>query len=511
MNVVIYARYSSHNQTEQSIEGQLDYCYRYAEREGHTVIEEYIDRALTATSDKRPEFQRMIADSEDKKSKVKFEAVLVYRYDRFSRNQIDDILYTKKLAQNGVVVISVTEPMSDNPDDPTAQFMRGIIREMNAFYSAELGQKVTRGMNINAEKHLSNGGTIPLGFKTVDKVYVIDEETAPIIREIFDRAISGDSYTEIADSLNARGIKTIKGGTFAKGTIPKILQNVKYKGTYKFGDVQIPDAIPRIIDDETFRRAQEVIERNGKARTHSKAKGKDEYLLTTKLFCGYCRDMMVGMSGRSQTGAVHRYYACKNARKGTCHKKHVRKEYIEDLVISACKKLLTESRIKQISRELEQFGKRNFESTCLYSLQKQQKKLEKQKNNLLDSISDSDLPELRKPYQEKLLQVMQEIKVIEQAIEEEKENDVNLSADEISDFLHKIKSDCTNSMKSKKALISTFVNRIYLYDDKITIVFNSSDKDATIDFTEFEEPEKPDETLISGKSSTLKIDASPQM
>ncbi len=286
MNVVIYARYSSHNQTEQSIEGQLDYCYRYAEREGHTVIGEYIDRALTATSDKRPEFQRMIVDSGDRKSKVKFEAVLVYRYDRFSRNQIDDILYTKKLAENGVVVISVTEPMSENPDDPTAQFMRDIIREMNAFYSAELAQKVSRGMKINVEKCLSTGGSIPLGFKTVDKVYVIDEEKAPVVQEIFDRVINGDTYTEIADSLNARGIKTVKGGTFAKSSIPQILRNIKYTGTYKYGDIQIPNAIPRIIDDETFRRAQKMIERNKKAPSHKRASVKDEYILTTKQLCG---------------------------------------------------------------------------------------------------------------------------------------------------------------------------------------------------------------------------------
>ena len=80
MNVVIYARFSSHSQTEQSIEGQLKACYEYAERNSYTVIGEYIDRALTGTNDNRPEFLRMIEDSRKKT----FQGILVYQLDRFA-------------------------------------------------------------------------------------------------------------------------------------------------------------------------------------------------------------------------------------------------------------------------------------------------------------------------------------------------------------------------------------------------------------------------------------------
>ena len=105
MNVVIYARYSSDRQTEQSIEGQLKECYEYARRNGYTVVGEYIDRAISGTTDHRPEFLRMIADG-DKKL---FQAVLVYQLDRFARNRYDSATYKAKLKKNGIRVLSARE------------------------------------------------------------------------------------------------------------------------------------------------------------------------------------------------------------------------------------------------------------------------------------------------------------------------------------------------------------------------------------------------------------------
>ena len=108
MNVVIYARYSSHSQTEQSIEGQLQICYEFAKNNGHIVIGEYIDRAQSGTTDSRAEFQRMIADSD----KHTFEGVLVYQLDRFARNRYDSAINKAKLKKNGVRVISARENIS---------------------------------------------------------------------------------------------------------------------------------------------------------------------------------------------------------------------------------------------------------------------------------------------------------------------------------------------------------------------------------------------------------------
>lgn len=161
MNAVIYARYSSERQTEASIEGQLKVCYDYAEKQGYTIIGEYIDRALTGRNTDRPQFLKMIKDS----SKQEFQIVLVYQLDRFSRNRYDSATYKAKLKKNGVRVVSARENISD---DASGILMESVLEGMAEYYSRELAQKVTRGMNLNAEKCLYNGGTVPFGYKIVD-------------------------------------------------------------------------------------------------------------------------------------------------------------------------------------------------------------------------------------------------------------------------------------------------------------------------------------------------------
>lgn len=178
MNVVIYARYSSDRQTEQSIEGQLKECYEYARRNGYVVVGEYIDRAISGTTDHRPEFLRMIADG-DKKL---FQAVLVYQLDRFARNRYDSATYKAKLKKNGIRVLSARENISD---DASGVLMEAVLEGMAEYYSVELSQKIRRGMDINAEKCLSTGGNLALGFRVdCEKHIQIDPDTAPVVQKI---------------------------------------------------------------------------------------------------------------------------------------------------------------------------------------------------------------------------------------------------------------------------------------------------------------------------------------
>ena len=163
MNVVIYARFSSHSQTEQSIEGQLKVCYEFAKRNDYNVIGEYIDRAISGEdAEKRPDFQRMIADS----AKRQFNAILVYRLDRFSRNRYDSVIYKEKLRKYGVCVLSAKENISD---DASGVLMESVLEGMAEYYSVELAQKIRRGMQINAEKCLAVGGMKILGYKIQEK------------------------------------------------------------------------------------------------------------------------------------------------------------------------------------------------------------------------------------------------------------------------------------------------------------------------------------------------------
>ena len=341
MNIVIYARFSSHSQTEQSIEGQLRVCYEYAKANGHIVIGEYIDRAQSGTSDNRSDFQRMIEDSE----RHAFQGVLVYQLDRFARNRYDSAINKAKLKKNGVRVLSAKENITD---DASGVLIEGVLESMAEYYSVELSQKIKRGMEINAKKCLANGSNPGLGYRVnKDRTFSIDEEEAQIVREIFERYASGEVVADIIRDLNARQFKTSRGKEFNKNSINRILHNRRYIGYYIYKGEETPGGMPRIIDDALFNRVQSILEANKKAP--GRTKGRMEYLLTTKLFCGHCKEPMTGYGGTSKTGARYHYYKCNGSKKKLCSKLPVPKEEIEEIVINACMYLFTEERIKFIA------------------------------------------------------------------------------------------------------------------------------------------------------------------
>ena len=156
MEAVIYARYSSDNQREESIEGQIRECTAYAEKNSITVLKHYIDRAYSAKTDDRPEFQHMIKDSE----KGLFDLILVWKLDRFARNRYDSARYKNQLKKNGVKVVSATELISDKSE---GVLLESILEGMAEYYSADLAEKVSRGLTENALKCKHNGGPAPLG------------------------------------------------------------------------------------------------------------------------------------------------------------------------------------------------------------------------------------------------------------------------------------------------------------------------------------------------------------
>ena len=147
MKDVIYARYSSDNQREESIEGQIRECKVFAEKNGIDIIEIYIDRALSAKTDNRPDFQRLIKESGSKK----FEVLLVWKLDRFARNKFDSAHYKRILKNNGVHVVSATEVISDGPE---GILLESLLEGMAEYYSADLSEKVMRGQTEIAREEL---------------------------------------------------------------------------------------------------------------------------------------------------------------------------------------------------------------------------------------------------------------------------------------------------------------------------------------------------------------------
>lgn len=292
MNAVIYARYSSDRQREKSIEGQLRECTEYAKKNNMTLLDTYVDRALSAGTADRPDFQRMIADS----VKGLFDIVLVWKLDRFSRDRYDSAHYKHILKKNGVRVISIKENISDGPE---GIILESMLEGYAEYYSAEPAQKIRRGQKENAIKCKNNGGNVPLGYY-VDKAtgkLDVDPETAPYVQELFSRYADGERLTVLQAEMKKRGIRSKRGNAYSVSVLSALLRNRKYIGEYKYGSVITPGGIPAIIDKELFERVQMRMAANKKAP--ARAKAEEEYLLTTKLFCGDCGRLMAGESGRA--------------------------------------------------------------------------------------------------------------------------------------------------------------------------------------------------------------------
>ena len=338
MTAVIYARYSSDNQCEESIEGQIRECTDYAEKNGITVIKHYIDRAFSAKTDNRPEFQQMIRDS----SKKLFDVVLVWKFDRFARNRFDSANYKMILKKNGVHLISVMEPIAEGSQ---GILVETLLEGMAEYYSAELSEKVIRGQTENALKGKCTGGTGTIGYKIDgDRFYHLDPLTSPLVLEAFQRYDNGDKMVEIVNFLNDKGVRNMLGGKMTHSSVNTMLKNRRYIGELSFRDIVVPDAIPVIVPKDLFDRVQKRLDKNKRAPACGKA--DEEYLLTTKLFCGKCGALMFGESGTSATGRTYYYYKCANVkrRKG-CNKKTVQKDWLEDLVVRETMKLIQDDAV----------------------------------------------------------------------------------------------------------------------------------------------------------------------
>ena len=475
MNAVIYARYSSDSQREESIEGQLRECQAFAEANDMVIVDTYIDRALSAKTDNRPDFQRMIKES----ANGLFELVIVWKLDRFARNRYDSAHYKSVLQKNGVKVISATEKISQNSE---GILLESLLEGMAEYYSAELSEKVTRGLTENALKCKYNGGTLPIGYST-DKgqCFVIDSLTAPAVLEAFKHYAEGSTMQEITDELNLKGIRTKKKTPITLNTVTRMLHNRKYIGEYRYSNFVTPNGIPAIVPEDLFERVQDMMKANKKAP--AKHKAEDEYILTTKLFCGKCKCLMAGESGTSHTGIVHRYYKCVSVKyhRG-CEKKTVRKEWIEELVISHIMKIIFDDELMDRLADalLEHLNKEN---TSLPILQKQFAEVQKNIDNMLNAIQQGIFTPSTKERLESLEREKSELSV--QIIKEEISKP-KLTKEQILFWIYKFRKLNPKRLDHRRRLVNSFVNSIYLYDDKIIIDCNYKEGTKTITFEEIE-------------------------
>ncbi len=494
-NIVIYARYSSDAQKRDSIKQQVDACTKYAEMNDMNIVNVYKDEAKTGRNDDRADFQRMLKDSRSNA----FEAVLVWKFDRFARNMRDALNNEHILEENGVKVISATELI---PDGAIGIIVKAVLLGINEYYSVDLSEKTQRGSSANAQLGKFLGGTVPLGFKIVDREYTIDENTAPYVQKIFSMYASGVSVVEICQYLNDRGIRSSKGAKFNNNSLHTMLKNKRYLGTYIYKDVVILNRIPQIIDKDLFDNVQKILEQNKKNPARKRA--KEDYILLGKLFCGHCKDngveeeqqKMVGHSGNASK--KYCYYKCKNEK--NCGKKMVGKQYIEEYVLEQCKLLLTDKNINQIAKKISAIAQKDNANQMLTHLQKQLQYKIKAKENQLKALDTCEDDTIRQEIFARVKELKTEIDNLENSIAIEKTKTLQLNEKEIKYFLTQFRDYDILNIAHRKALVNMLINKIYLYDDhdgdkvtgnyKITIIFNAGKESVEITDTLYKDIKK---------------------
>ena len=479
MNAVVYARYSSHRQGEQSIEGQLAEAKKFAAAHGLTIIREYCDRAMTGRNDNREQFQLMLSDA----GKHAFDALIVWKTDRIGRNKEEIALNKYKLKKNGIKIYYVAEAI---PDTPEGIILESVIEGMAAYFSEQLSQNVKRGMRTSAEKGQSYGSNLCLGYKVdEDKKFIIDPETAPTIRLIYDLYAEGKTATEIVEILNNRGLRTLRGRPFTHNSLRTILKNEMYIGVYSFkNEIRLEGAVPAIVDEETFHKVQEMLKYNQKAAAHKNS--KVDYLLTEKLFCGKCGEMMVGVSGRGRYGGVYHYYYCNGQRRKVCTKKPVRRSWIESLVLEYTIALVKDEALMEFIAEstYQYYLEQNTETAYTESLRSALADVERSMSNLVKALEAGIFNDTTKQRMDELDEQKSEL---QDALAAAKlREDLGLKKEHILYFLCRFADMDYTDEACQKQLIKTFINSVFVYDDKVVITFNYSGDDRTITLHEID-------------------------
>ncbi len=461
---VIYARYSCEKQTEQSIEGQLRICYDYAERNGITIVGTYIDRATTGTNDKREQFQQMLKDS----ANGIWTMVLVYKLDRFSRNKYETAMNKKTLRDNGVKLVSAMENI---PDTPEGIILESLLEGMAEYYSAELSQKVLRGLNENRQKGLYTGGALIFGYRAENKKVYVYEPEAEIIRRIFDEAAAGKQMKEILEELNEQGV-LYKGKPFAKSTAYRLLANEKYIGIYRHGEEVFTNIYPRIVSDSVFYFVKEKLEGN----KYGKHKKDVVYLLKDKIKCGYCGHSVISDSGTSKNGSVMRYYKC-NGKKTyhNCPATPIRKELIEQIIVDTTYDVLTTPEtIDRVSTlVLEAHQKRVDDNSLIDILQSEYTQTHRSIENILNNMEKGIVTQSMRERLEQL--EIRKGELYEKLAIEKAKYRKPLTKNDIVTYLK------TAVKKQARQMIKILVKEVRLFNDKVEIHYNYTEKTTSPD------------------------------
>lgn len=493
----LYARFSSDNQREESIDAQARAIEDFAKRNGMTLVKKYIDRAKSATSDKRPDFQQMMSDS----ALGLFDAVIVHKLDRFSRDKYDSAMYKRKLRQYGVRLHSVTENLDGSPE---SIILESMLEGMAQYYSANLAREVMKGMKENAYQCRHTGGLPPLGYDvdSATKKLVVNEEEADTVRLIYKLYLDGLGYDRIMARLNELGRKTKKSRPFGKNSLHDILANEKYCGVYIFNCstskdvrgkrnnharkkdediIRTEGGVPAIVSREVFDQARAKMERN--KRKPGAYRSEEVYLLSGRIVCGECLKVHgreFAMAGNRHVGGRNKKlyvsYRCGNRdRTNTpCGNTELRREYIDDFVIHELQlRIFNEPNVPLLTRKLnEHLSKTNAAGADeLKQATSELSRVQKQIENIVKAVTSGNAFD-------SLLSKMGELEeqqaVLETRIEQLKATKRDLVVTE--DAMRGLFGLFRESVRDKdipeiKKFVDGYVQRVVVYQSHVEVTF----------------------------------------
>ncbi len=470
--VALYARFSSDNQRAESIDAQLRAMRNYCKDHNYIITETYTDEAKSATTDRRPAFQQMIADS----SKKTFDIVLVHKLDRFARNRYDSAVYKRELRKNGVIVCSVLENLDNSPE---SIMMESVLEGMSEYYSQNLAREVMKGMRETALQCKHTGGKPPLGYDVDEdtKKLIINPYEAETVKLIFDMYSKGYGYSAILDELHNQNRKTKKGTDFVKNSLYSILTNPKYQGVfvynrssakdcngrrnthmYKENDdiVFVDGGCPQIVDRDTYDKVQSILVTH--KHTGGRMNAKENYLLSGKLICKECGRTLTGSkrkSGRSKL--VHITYRCPS-NKYKCNNREINKVYIEDYVISLLERyIFNHSALKKISKRIDEMSGASIQESREEQLHQELEETNIALKNVADAVASGLISDVLVA---KLNELESKKANIEQRLMDNKYMEMNVSVD--NDLILSEYAEVKNSpsLPEYKTFVSNFIEKI---------------------------------------------------
>ena len=357
----LYARVSSDRQdVDLSVAAQLRALRDYAKANGYSVAREYIDEAESGRIADRPKFREMI--EEGSRANAPFQAILVWKFSRFTRKREHAVAFKSMLRRKGIRVVSITEHADDTP---TGKLMEAIIESVDEFYSENLAQEVVRGMREAASRGYFLSSSAPFGYRRVKvsdgakerPTLIPDSVTAPVVREIFKSSLQGNGLKEICRELNARGI-TNKGRRWHKGGLHYVLTNEAYTGTAVWGQkskgeqpldpVRVEGAWEALVSCEVFDQVRKSL-RERAPKVQRPARVGSRFLLSGLLRCGVCGSLYTGQGAK---GGKYAYYVCGKLYRdgvGACGARYLNASRMEDFIIDRIKeRILTNETITEL-------------------------------------------------------------------------------------------------------------------------------------------------------------------